>query len=277
VQARRQGTRRAILQVIYDHTQAQLASPTGVAAREYLRGRGFAGEDCRELGVGLYTDLPGLRRRLAAADFSPEDVVASAAVVDAMNGYVSFPWLDEAGRPLTLYGKWPGDPPHGKPKTTALPNPRDKNGKEWERTKRSPLYLDRALRAGYKRLVLVEGVTDAAVPQVRGDTRVVACVAGLLSQQQLETLARRRIEAVTVCLDPDKAGDNNVLSNVRRLLHAGIDAFVAPRLPNDQDPDEFILAHGLGAWREHVDRSEHGYRFAAREIIKRHTSAGGGA
>jgi putative DNA primase/helicase len=92
----------------------------------------------------------------------------SVCVSRKMSGYVTFPWLDEAGRPLTLYGKHP-DPKH-EPKTRALPNPKDDN-KPWLNTKRSPLYFDRALRAECKEVVLVEGVTDAALPQVRGDPR----------------------------------------------------------------------------------------------------------
>jgi putative DNA primase/helicase len=279
---RRADVRRSILQVVNAHCRDLLAtdSPAAAAARAYLDRRGFTDADVAELELGLYGDLRGLQARLGRAGFDCADVAGSFALDTEMVGYVVFPWYDDGGRPLTLYGKWPGKTPPGKrPKTTALPNPKDATGKEWERTKRSPLYMDRALRAGHKRLVLVEGVTDAALPQVRGDTRVVACVAGLLSEQQLETLARRRVESVVICLDPDTAGDANILRNVRHLLHAGIDAFVAPRLPNGQDPDEFVLAHGLDAWREHVGRCEHGYRFAARDIIKRLTGAdaGGGA
>ena len=75
-----------------------------------------------------------------------------------------------------IYGRWHAKtPPEGRPKTIALPG---------EGTKRSPLYFDRARQAGHGHLVLVEGVLDAALLQVLGDTRVVACVAAQLSKHR---------------------------------------------------------------------------------------------
>src|SRR5262249_30684430 len=48
----------------------------------------------------------------------------------------------------------------------------------------------------------------------------------------------------------------------------GLPAYVAPKLPDGMDPDEFILQHGIEAWRSHIDQAIHAYRFAAKRILE---------
>jgi RecA-family ATPase len=270
-QTRLRDARRAILESAVTVCQELLWSEQGRAARAYLQQRGFGEEDCHNLELGLYPTCPELKQRLLDLGHDREDVEASAAVFGKMVGYVVFPWRDDRSAMLTLYGKWPEkEPPKGKVKTIALANPGGKGPEAWEHTKRSPLYLDRALRAGQLDLVLVEGATDAALPQVRGDARVIACVGAELSALHVQTLARHRVRSLPIALDPDKAGDTGILSCVRPLHEPGIGAYVAPRLPEKTDPDDFILDEGIDAWRGHVSRRVHAFRHAARAIIDRH-------
>jgi hypothetical protein len=263
--ARKRDARRAMLEVVCRCCEEYLWSPDGEQARAYFHGRGFTDDHLRELRVGLYPPLPQMRHALEAAGFSEGEAREAGVLNPGLVGYTTWPWHDDRGRLLTLYGKWPGSPPEDKPKTTALPNPGGK-GNPWERTKRSPLYLDRALRAGHKELVLVEGVTDAALAQILGDTRVIACVAAELSRLQVETLKRRGVESVIICLDPDTAGENGVESCIRQLLTAGITPYVAGELPDGLDPDDFILREGLDGWRAHVENAVHGFKWKAGRI-----------
>jgi hypothetical protein len=269
--ARRKECRRAVLATVIFICQERLWSPAGEPARAYLAGRGFDERTLEDLGLGLYPhDLDELRRQLLAAGHDRKDVTESTALSKKMCGYVTFPWKDAHGDPLTLYGTWPArTPPDGVPKKMTLPNPKS-GGEDWEQTKRSPLYFDRARRAGHKDLVAVEGVTDAAYLQSLGDTRVVAYVAAELSHSQVDTVKLHRMRSVTIVPDPDAGGDGGALSCVRQLRDAGITPYVAPRLPDGLDPDDFALAHGLDAWKAHVRQAIHGYRFVARSILARH-------
>jgi hypothetical protein len=268
-------TRRAVLETVTHHVEANLWSEAGNAARVYLHERGFSDDGIRDLRLGLHLSADAVSALLRSKGFDRADIAESGVVARRLEGYIIFPWNDEHGRPLTLYGTWSSrTPPDGKPKKLALPNPRN-NGKDWESTKRSPLYLDRARKAGHKEAVLVEGLTDAGIAQQRGDTRVIACVAAALSRLQVETLARCGIRGVTIALDPDAAGDNGIRSCVRGLIAKGITPYVAPKLPDGLDPDDFIVQHGVDAWRQHVDQAVHAYRYEARGIIARHKPASG--
>jgi putative DNA primase/helicase len=183
-----------------------------------------------------------------------------------MTGYAVFPWADANGQPVTLYGRWPAKTaPTGKARTQALPG---------EETKTSPLYFDRARRAVLKDLVLVEGLIDAALLQAQGEAGVIACLGAQFSDSQLETLARYGVNSVTMCLDPDGAGERGTLGCIDGLSRKGIKPFVAPRLPDGMDPDEFVLARGLDAWRAHVGHAEHGFCYKARAIVRAHTGEG---
>ncbi len=266
--ARRTEIRRAALATVIAICQERLWSPAGEGARAYLRTRGFGDEAVEDLGLGLYPDnLAALRQALLAAGHDAGAVAEAFVLSDRMRGYVTFPWNDAHGDPLTIYGTWPArTPPDGVPKKMALPNPRS-GSEAWEQTKRSPLYFDRARRAGEKALVAVEGVTDAAYLQSIGDLRVVAYVGAELSHGQVETLRRHRVKSVVVVPDPDAAGDGGARSCVRQLRDAGITPYVAPGLPDGLDPDEFALRDGLDAWKAHVRKAIHGYRFVARSVI----------
>ncbi len=112
---------------------------------------------------------------------------------------------------------------------------------------------------------------DAAIAQLSGMTNVCAYVAASCSQEQIQTIERKKIEKVTLCGDPDKAGDNGTASNLRRMLAVGILVYVAPRLPNKLDPDEFILKYGLEAWNKNINSAEHGLRWQAKRLIQQYS------
>ena len=292
--------RRSVLDVVISHAAEVLWSPAGEAARAYLtKERKFTEEDLRTLHVGFYDSVAGFRSVLDKAGLDPKDAnvdpdqKGSSVLREELEGFAVFPWWDERGRPLTLYGRWKEKTPPLQKDHPGYRWKRDKAREEWEArkatgaavspweepmvpkttallgegTKGSPLYFNRARAAGVQELVLVEGVIDAALLQVRGDARVVASVAAVVSKLQVEALVRNRVKAVYICGDPDPGGDAGTLSNIKALEAAGISTFVMDRLPDGLDPDEFLLRDGMDAWKDRVSRAVPGSVFKATHAL----------
>lgn len=301
--------RRGILAAVYAQCRDWLWSEAGTGALNHLIAeRGMSREAIAELGLGYYRSKDEVAAALKEQNHSLEIAEEAGVLTRKWEGYVTFPWHTAWGQPLTVYGHCPTKPlplkkqhrgwkgerdaacrAWGKlseaqkveqpwveptvPKKYACWNPKDGEG-AWLATKESPLYFDRALAAGHKEVVVVEGVTDAAVAQALGDTRVVACVAASLSGEQVQSLRRSGIERAVICLDPDSAGDKGIESCIKSLMLAGIAPYVAPRLPvgedGDGDPDKFITRNGIDAWLEHTDlkKAQHGLRWKAQQIAK---------
>jgi len=252
--------RKSVLEEVTAYAQRTLFSPVGKDALSYLtKERGFTENEVRELGLGFYDSAAKVRKALEEAGADLKAAEDEALLWPKLEGYVLLPWADSMGHPLTLYGRWATKtPPEGRPKTIALPG---------EGTKGSPLYFDRARRAGHRDLVAVEGVFDSALLQVRGDSRVVAYVAAEFSGLQVETMTRHKVRSVVVCPDPDGGGDRGALSSVASLTKAGIEAYVTPRLPDGLDPDEFLLREGLEGWKAHVSAAVSGAVYRAKVSI----------
>ena len=262
----RKERREDALEVVLQFCQETLWSTKGEKARTYLRDeRGFTDEHIRDLGLGLYLDAAKVSAYAVEKGVDPQALQDSALTWDKLEGYITYPWNDEYGKPLTIYGRWhTKTPPEGRPKTIALPG---------EGTKRSPLYFDRARAAGLKELVLVEGVNDTALLQVLGDARVVAAVGAQLSGLQLKTLERHRVRKVFICGDPDRGGDRGTVANIKSLEPLGIETWVVPRLPDDLDPDEFVLREGVEKWKSWVEQSTRGTVFRAVQLLEGVTPA----
>ena len=229
-------------------------------AETFITKRGLDRKAMEAIGLGFYASASSLREHLRERGFDSKAIEDSGVVFTRMEGYVVFPWRDERGRLITLYGRAvPGCVADDAPKMMGLPG---------QGSKRSPLFLDWVLSGGHRDLVLVEGLFDAAVLQSRGDARV-ACFAGAqLSADQAETVARQNFRRVYVCGDPDSGGDAGCVANAKRLRSLGVPAFIAPRLPDGIDPDTFVLDRGLGAWGEHLEGSMRAGKYLALDAAR---------
>lgn len=258
----KQHARRGVLETLVEATHAFLLQPAGKEARAYLAGRGYSDDHMRDFRLGLYPSRDKVRAALKAAGHDDASVEEARVLRSDFEGRVIFPWNDARGNPVTLYADWPARPLPASVEKKLLTLAGDG-------LKSVPLHFDRARAVGHQDLILVEGVGDATLLQALGDSRVIACTGAQPTGAQLDTLARARLRSVTIVLDADGAGAKGTLATIRALLGKGIRAYVA-RLTDGLDPDEYVLKHGIDAWRQFVDGAENAFRYKARTLADAH-------
>ena len=105
-----------------------------------------------------------------------------------------------------------------------------------------------------RQAVLVEGYFDVMRCMLHGIDNVVApCGTALTSEQA--GLLRRYVAEVVVLFDGDAAGVRAALRGVSVIVAAGLHVR-ALLLPEGQDPDDFVGAHGGAALQERIDQAD---------------------
>jgi DNA primase len=238
--------------------EAQLWTPAGSRAREYLHGRGLDTETIRRFRLGWAPDdRQGLRRGLKA-DF-PTDLLIEAGLLrpadnkDEPSNYfrsrVIFPIGDRAGRVIAFGGRVLGD---GQPKYLNSPD-----SALFEKGR--ALYGWSAARAGAVRdpetgpgVIVTEGYMDVIALYRAGFGSVVAPLGTALTEFQLQELWRLAPEPI-ICFDGDAAGQRAAIRALQRalpLLRPGHSLRFA-RLRQGEDPDSIIRSTGRAAF-DHI-------------------------
>jgi hypothetical protein len=125
--ARRLDARRAVLEDVVAICEERLWSEQGLDGLGYLRDkRKLTDEQIRDLRLGLYPPASEVRNQLRQRGHDSQEISAASAGWVKIVGYITLPWRDDRGRMLTIYGRWPGNPPEGKPKTVSMPGERSR-------------------------------------------------------------------------------------------------------------------------------------------------------
>ncbi|HKS89119.1 MAG TPA: toprim domain-containing protein, partial [Stellaceae bacterium] len=255
-QAQRQKTLLEALAAAADFYEAQLWSPAGGMAREYLARRGLDEETMRRFRLGWAAeDRQGLRRALGGE--YPEALLREAGLVrvpedggtpyDYFRGRVIFPIGDRAGRTIAFGGRTLGDQP---PKYLNSPDtPLFEKGRVLYAWAAARANLARAVDADAAEIIVVEGYMDAIALHRAGFGGAVAPLGTALTEMQLRELWRLAPEPV-LCFDGDAAGQRAALRALDRalsLLQPGRSLRFATLPPGD-DPDSLLRGGGRPAF-----------------------------
>lgn len=250
-----QVNREAVLRDIYEYCHQKLLedTPQAEAARDYLQKRLVSLETIKKLKIGLYPSyyeikdyITGKTQKNHYYGKNQEDGVYSMKfLLSKYEDYLTFPWWDENDKPLTMYFRYPAkELPKDKDKTLTFPG---------EGSKRSPLYLNFALKK-HVDLIAVEGLIDAASLIDQGVENVITYVGSNFSNEQIQTMQRKKIQSIKFVGDADDGGINGLKSSTPRLINAGIDVY-AVALPKGTDPNDILMGYGLESWVNCIEKN----------------------
>ena len=243
-------------------------------AIDYLKRRGLTGPIAARFGIGY---APDARQALASAFDSYDNPALDAAGLvvsgddgrrhDRFRGRIMFPIHDARGRVIAFGGRvlGSGEPKYlNSPETALFSKGHELYG----------LFLARdAIRAA-GRAVVVEGYMDVVGLAQHGVENVVATLGTATTPIHAQKLFRLT-DSVVFCFDGDAAGRKaawRALENTLPALADGKEARFA-FLPDDEDPDDFVRAHGKDAFERVLDEAVPLSEYLVGTLASRHPPA----
>ncbi len=222
--------------------------PLGAQARDYLTQRDISREVADQFGIGLAPREIGLLRNyMATLGFDETRLAAAGLLVQGedgseprprFRGRLMFPILDSMGRNIGFGGRilGPGEPKYlNSPESAVFSKGKTLYGLNW--AKNDIRREDQVL--------VVEGYFDVVRLMAAGATTVVAAMGTALTDAQAAAL-RKLTKNVFLLYDSDKAGLQATFRSGDELLRQGVAVRVVT-LPDGEDPDTFVKAHGAAA------------------------------
>ena len=224
----------------------------GAAAREYIRSRGITEETTKLFRLGYAPDSwDALTNHLRDRGATTDEIHSSGLAVlkdtggfyDRFRGRVIFPIADPQGRVIAFGGRVMGE---GEPKYLNSPETA-------LYTKGRNLFALAHAKNEIRSLgfaILVEGYLDCIIPFQEGVHNVVASLGTALTDSQVRLLRRYMDQPqIVVNFDPDSAGQAATMRSIDVLLAEGFKVNILA-MPTNQDPDDFVRAHGVDRFRE---------------------------
>jgi DNA primase len=248
----------------------KLNTSQGESSRNYLLGRGFSTEDLNECGFGLTPEEPyGLCRHLKARGFSEQQMISCSLatqsskdnrIYDFFRSRITIPIQDNSGRVVGFGGR------------TANNNPAKYiNSREsliFEKSKiLFGIHKARQFMKKAQRSILVEGYMDALMLRRSGFAETVACMGTSLTEHQLKLLSQVT-GTVYLVFDGDHAGQQATLASVTAALNFPELRIMACPLPEGEDPDSYIVAHGEEGFRTLLKGSQDLLDFAIASKLR---------
>ena len=220
--------------------QNNLSSTKGKAARNYLSNRGINEATIKEFEIGLSLDTrDDLTKLLVNKKYDLGElnrIGLSSDDHDIYNDRIMFPLYNVSGQVVGFSGRIYND--NGQNKYL--------NTKETDIFKKGEMlyhyHIAREECRLQKSVIVMEGFMDVIRASTIGIKNTVALMGTALTNNQFN-LIKRLSNNIILCLDGDGPGVHAMLSIGDHLLEQGVEVKVVV-LPNDDDPDSFILKNG---------------------------------
>lgn len=236
-----------------------LRMPEGARGLDYFYHRGLSDDTIKKFRLGYAPNNNGLKAHLSAQGISDKDMNELGLLTipedktrrphDFFRDRVMIPIMDKQGRVIAFGGRIMGD---GQPKYLNSPETPVFN-------KRRTLYnLNYARDKGFeaRNLIICEGYMDVIALDRYGFGYAVAPLGTALTEEQIQEAWKITSEPI-LCFDGDGAGVKAALRSVDRalpILKAGY-SLKYVFLPDKQDPDEFLQAHGHDDFLKYIENT----------------------
>ena len=220
--------------------QNNLSSSVGKVAKSYLSSRGITEDIIKEFEIGLSLESrDDLTKLLTSKGYELGDlnrIGLSSDDHDIYNDRIMFPLYDVSGKVVGFSGRIYKD--NGQNKYL--------NTKETDIFKKGEMlyhyHIAREECRLKKSVIVMEGFMDVIRASTIGIKNTVALMGTALTKEQIGLL-KRLSNNIILCLDGDGPGVKAATSIGEELLNQGIEVKVV-YLPDNDDPDSFILKHG---------------------------------
>lgn len=234
--------------------QNNLYSSYGKEARAYLKSRSLDDEIVKEFQIGLSLNEPSILSDSLKKKYDDKTLLRSGLVsegeyniYDTYRNRIMFPLYDLTGNIVGYNGRIYNN--------DNINDSKYINSRETAIFKKGELLFNyhraKENTRNYKFVIIVEGQIDAIRCYQAGYKNVVASLGTAITKQHA-ILLRRLSDNIVLCFDGDKAGEKATNSAIEELSKLGIEPKIV-RLPNNMDPDEYILKNGKSSFDEIIN------------------------
>ena len=220
--------------------QNSLFTNLGKNAIEYLEKRNIDKETIKKFGIGLSIQKVSLTDYLVNKKYSIDKLIDCGITND--NGHdifinrIMFPIYDLNGNPVAFSGR--------------IYNTRDTakyvNTKETDKFKKGKiLYNYHIAKEQLKKndsIIIMEGQMDVIRASTVGINNCIATMGTALTKDH-KNIIRNMANTIILCFDGDAAGEKATISAIELLEDTDTNIKIV-RLPDNMDPDEYILKNG---------------------------------
>ena len=220
--------------------QNSLNSSLGKNAIEYLENRHLDIDTIKKFGIGLSIQKVSLTDYLVNKKYTLDKLIDIGLTNDNGNDIfvsrIMFPIWDLSGNVVAFSGR--------------IYNTKDNskyiNTKETDNFKKGKiLYNYHIVKEHLKKndtIIIMEGQMDVIRASTVGINNCIATMGTALTKDHKMVL-KNMAKNIILCFDGDAAGEKATLSAIELLEDTGVNIKIV-RLPNNMDPDEYILKEG---------------------------------
>lgn len=234
--------------------QNNLYSNLGKEARNYLKSRKLDDEIIKEFQIGLSLNEASILSDALKKKYDDNVLLRSGLVsegeynlYDTYRNRIMFPLYDLFGNIVGYNGRIYN--------SDNINDSKYINSRETAIFKKGELLFNyhraKAECRNYKFVIIVEGQIDAIRCYQAGYKNVVASLGTAITGNHA-MLLRKLSNNIVLCFDGDKAGEKATNSAIEELAKLGIEPKIV-RLPDNMDPDEYILKYGKDSFSDIIN------------------------